>query len=136
MTEAERAAERISELLPETKSGSLMFFGEWFGGGRDNWHTIVSASALGDELTVRFDGGEELEVVEPRGFDISPIAFRIENAATVHWQWFYYGRPQTRENLCTLDYERAGDGVVVRDTSDWYTPIHRPNPTAAAVVID
>jgi hypothetical protein len=126
----------INRLLPDVRSGSLCFFGEWFGGRPDNWHVVMDASApAGNALLVRFDEGEALTVVSPDGVSISADTFRIEHADKVRWEWFYYGRPQRPENLYAIEYVRGETGVEVTDTSDWYDPEHRPDPAAPAVVM-
>lgn len=136
VTEAQRLVTTINELLPNTKSGSLRFFGEWFGGRRDNWHVITGATASGDELIIKFNEGETLTVKQPRGTRVDSETFEIQEATQVRWQWFYYGRAKTDENLYVLEYQRTVDGLTVRDTSDWFIPDHRPDASAVAVLID
>lgn len=94
-----------------------------------------STSAHGDELVVRFNEGETLTVRHPAGASISADEFRIEQAESVRWEWFYYGRAQRPENLYVMEYVRKGHGVDVADTADWYEPEHSPDPMAPAVVM-
>jgi len=35
-----------------------------------------------------------------------------------------------------LEYEKTAHGVSARVSTDWYVPNHRPDPSAAAVLID
>ncbi len=131
MRTPEDIAAHINLLLPDVLSGSLCFFGEWFGGRPDNWHVVMDASAPSDEaLLVRFNEGEVLTVVRPDGVNVSPDTFRIEHADRVRWEWFYYGRPKRPENLYAIEYVRGDSGVEVTDTTDWYHPEHSPDSAA------
>jgi hypothetical protein len=85
--------------LPKIKSGTLCFFGEWFGRPHDNWHEVASASAADDELIIRFNEDETLTIWNPADARISEEYFDIVNASRVHWEWFHYGREKTSENL-------------------------------------
>jgi len=112
----DQLASQITALLPRIKSGTLRFFGEWFGREWDNHHEVTCATADGDDLIVNFDEGEELTVSRPRAAKISPDDFLIRNADRARWQWFYYGRPQIPENRYLLEYVRKGDRVDGRFT--------------------
>jgi hypothetical protein len=83
-------------------------YGEWFGQPYDNFHTLVEVEAAGDELRLRFDEGETLSVWDPREVVLSSDVFRIGGASRVRWEWFSYGRPQTPENLHTIEYAVEG----------------------------
>src|SRR5215469_2018322 len=67
MTSASDLAEEISQLIPCVKRGSLVVFGDIFGGRIDNIHTVTGAKALDspERLVVEFDEGETLEVWDP-----------------------------------------------------------------------
>jgi len=65
VTEAEGIADRIQELLPAVKRGTLRFWGQWFGRPSDNVHSVVGCAAAGDRLEVRFDQKERLVVTRP-----------------------------------------------------------------------
>ena len=62
-------------------------------------------------------------------------AFRIEQAARVRWEWFYYDRPQTPENLQRIEYVRSPDGrITVTDTfAEGTVRNHVHSPDEAAV---
>lgn len=62
MIEAEKISTKINELVPNARSGTIRFFGEWFGRPYDNQHEIIAASATDDVLTVEFSGDEQLAV--------------------------------------------------------------------------
>jgi hypothetical protein len=53
-------------------------------------------------------------------------------------EWFYYGRPQTLENLRYEDYVKAGQGIEISTNAEWYIsqsrfPEFRPSLTQPAV---
>jgi hypothetical protein len=93
-------AAEIVRLLPDVKRGSLVVYGDIFGGRIDNMHRVISAHAIGepDRLVVEFNEGETLEIWDPGHASISAREFRRSSASRVRWEWFYYGRPKTSEN--------------------------------------
>jgi hypothetical protein len=48
--------------------------------------------------------------------------FRINRADRVRWEWFYYGRPKTAENLFFKDFVRAGQNIPPTTNVNWYSP--------------
>jgi hypothetical protein len=135
MTEAEQLAERISRALPRVKSGTLRFWGQWFGRPHDNWHRLVGCDADGDRLRLHFNGGETLSVWSPREATVGEEIFQIRDAHRVRWEWFSYGRPKTASNLYFEDFSRAGGEIAVTTNVDWYTPDVRPDPSEPAIEI-
>jgi hypothetical protein len=135
MTDAERIAQCIQSGLPKIKNGTLRFWGVWFGRPYDNFHRIVTSSAQEDAVVVGFDEGEVLSVWNPRNFSIDQDVFRISTASRVRWEWFYYGRPQTPENVYFQEF--ADDGVAIAATTniDWHEAAMRPDRAFAAVEI-
>lgn len=96
-------AEYLMEILKT--GGSLRFWGEWFGRPYDNFHTPVSAELAGNVLTIRFENGERCTVFDPSEIVNEPNDFHIAHASKIVWEWFYYGREKTPENLCRREYE-------------------------------
>jgi hypothetical protein len=126
------AAAMIRSALSVLPRDSLRFFGEWFGGRRDNAHRLTGVTAVDDVLRLSFDNGETLTVWSPTGVTATPAAFRIQDAARLRWEWFSYGRPQAPENLHRMEYVRSPDGRVnVTDTSA--DSAHEPDEAAPAV---
>jgi hypothetical protein len=103
--------------------GSLRFFGDWFGGPRDNVHILTNIEVEDDTLVLRFDAGECLRIWHPRGLELRRSheyphpSLVIAAASRVRWESYYYGRPQTPENLRFIDYT-IGAGRVER-TTNW-----------------
>lgn len=82
----------------------MRFFGEWFGRPYDNFHRPVSAQLDGNVLVILFDGGEKCTVYDPLGIVNEPNDLHIECASKIVWEWYYYGRERTPENLCRCVY--------------------------------
>lgn len=135
MTEAEKLGSEINRALPSVKSGTLCFFGEWFGRPYDNWHEIATASAAGDELIIRFNQDETLTIWNPANAKISEEYFDIVSASRVRWEWFLYGREKTNENLRFEDFLVADGVIAVTHNIDWYTPDFKPTSDKSAVRI-
>src|SRR5215467_13197747 len=121
MASASDLAAEISQLIPRVKRGSLVVFGDIFGGRIDNIHTVTAAKALGDpeRLVVEFDEGETLEVWDPGNATISSWEFCISTATKVRWEWFYYGRPKIPENRFFIEHARTNDVVVASTNATW-----------------
>ena len=122
MTETQRIAERITRDLTTIKSGSLRFWGHWFGRPYDNSHRVVGCTAIDEVLKLFFDQDETLRVWNPGSITISRETLRIEAATRVRWEWYSYGRPKTSENSYFEDFARLGDGISCDTNMDSYTP--------------
>jgi hypothetical protein len=69
-------------------------------------------------LRLRFDQGEVLAVWNPVDVEIDAATFRIGDATALRWTWYYYGRPQTPENLFYHDYAKNDTKIVFRTNWD------------------
>jgi hypothetical protein len=133
-TGAEALVAEVSRALPNIKCGSLVVFGDIFGGRIDNIHTIVGAAAEAENCAVlHFDQNETLRVWNPDGIRVASDEFRVERASRVRWEWFYYGRPQTPDNLYFREHRAFEDHVEASSNVDWYTPTFAPSRNMAAV---
>lgn len=130
------AATDISHKLPGVKSGSLVVYGDIFGGRIDNIHVITAAEVSPDRperLIIHFNEGETLTVWDPGHATISANEFRIADASRVRWEWYYYGRPRTDTNRYFIEHVRTGDSVVVTTDVDWAPSQFKPIATRPAV---
>jgi hypothetical protein len=71
---------------------------------------------------------------------VNQSTFRILNGVRVRWEWFYYGRPQTPENLRFYNYVKINDRIEVSTNVEWRSsgfpfPEFRPSATRPAVEI-
>ena len=140
MKKTQELAERITRAIPKIPRGSLRFWGAWFGRPYDAFHAVVGCEAEDGVLRMRFDAGETLSVWSPSGVTANQSTFRISDANRVLWEWFYYGRPQTQENLRFYDYMKSEAGIEVSTNAEWYSsesrfPEFRPSITRPAVEI-
>jgi len=130
VADLEGIASDIRRHLPGVRSGSLVVYGDIFGGRIDNIHVLVSVTGddEADCLSFTFNEGELLQVWNPRGVSISDREFRIQRAARVRWEWFYYGRPRTPANLRVIEHRVTAAGVEA--TTDFDPSRRRFAPTA------
>jgi hypothetical protein len=137
VAEAQAIAEVISRHLPDVKRGSLVVFGDIFGGRIDNVHVVRSAHALGtpERLVIEFDDDEVLEVWDPEDAIVSATDLRINRATKVRWEWFCYGRPKTPENRYFIEHVSAGGAVTTTTNVDWAPLAFRPSSHRPAVEI-
>jgi len=97
-------AEKINLSLPKIKSGTLRFYGEWFGRPMDNYHQIIKANNQKNLLIIHFDNNEILHINAPSDFKISQETFTIKKSKGLIWQWYLYGAEQVNENIRILNY--------------------------------
>ena len=135
MTIASDLAEEILRRVPDVKRGSLVVFGDIFGGRIDNIHIVTSAHADDEpeRLVVEFNEGETLEIWDPGDALISSHEFRISTASKVRWEWFYYGRPKTAKNRFFIEHVRLDDIVVGSTNATWGSRTFTPTVEAPAV---
>ena len=132
--DAERLVDAVNAALPDIKRGSLVVFGDIFGGRIDNIHRVVAAELAADRSAiVRFDEEEKLRVWGPEGVRVSRDEFRIEHATCVRWEWFYYGRARTPDNLHHSEHRVVDGRIEVSTSVDWYTPSFAPDLRRPAV---
>ena len=81
---------------------------------------------------MQFNHMELLSVWSPGNLVASKTLFRIEDAERVRWEWYYYGRPQTPENLYFEDFVRGQNGVT---NANWHEPDLQPDYSFPAVEI-
>lgn len=97
------------------KSGSLRFWGDWFGRPMDNIHTVVSTEYLAKEnkLILHFSEGETCTIYEPAGIVNEVEGFHIKDAAKVEWEWYAYGKEPSGKTLCRRIYTRKDNNAVL-----------------------
>lgn len=115
------------------KAGTLRFWGEWFGKPYDNYHRISQCTAVGESLIIEFEGGEQLKIEKPHGITASAEEFCVIDAEVVRWEWHYYGRPKTAQNLYFIEYVKKGSLISGSSNVDWYSPKFEPSVTEKAI---
>lgn len=135
MQEVRDIATTINAKIGKLKSGSLQFYGEWFGRPMDNCHTITGADCDGEILQVYFDDGESLSVWAPESIEIGKNTFSIEAAWKVRWEWFYYGFEKTKENRYFLEYTASPEIVSGSTNVNWYNHVFTATLNSPAVIM-
>ena len=101
----------INQQLGTLRSGSLCFWGNWFGKPHDGNHRIVGSDLLDDTIVIYFDGAESLTIDAPREWSLDGGKLVVRKAMRVRFQWFYYGRLPSRETLRFDEYHWTDTGV-------------------------
>lgn len=98
--------------LGALRSGSLCFWGNWFGRPFDNIHRIVGVDALDGTIAIFFDHGESLIIESPRNWSLADGCLSVAEADRIRFQWFYYGRLPSRETLQFEEYRLYEDRLT------------------------
>ena len=115
-------ASYLTARVPNLKSGSLCFWGSWFGLPYDNVHQIVACTAERDALSITFNEDETLTIWSPYELIADEETFRIGQADRVRWEWFSYGEPKTQANLFYIDHVKKGDRISVQTNDPYPVP--------------
>lgn len=98
---------KIINNLEEKPGGTLRFYGEWFGRPYDNYHKILECSFKNGILDIKFDAGETLNVWNPNNIIFNNNELIIKDSTCVEFFRYYYGKPQTKENLIIDRYSNG-----------------------------
>lgn len=124
----------INSALPSLKSGSLRFWGNWFGRPYDNWHRLLRCEANSETVILSFNEGEVLTITNPFEVVIDIDRFSIRAASKVRWEWFWYGLPKTAENRRFQEYVRDGKSIAFNTNS--YSGSRDLNLSASANAVE
>lgn len=102
--------------FPVVKKGSFRFWGDWFGRPLDNLHKPMSCQLDKDKMTVLFEDGEKLTVLNPVEVVSDDGEFSVKDAAKIIWEWYPYGELMSEENKRHIEYVRSSDGMIVKRT--------------------
>ena len=131
---ASQIATVINSALPSLKSGSLRFWGNWFGRPYDNWHRLLRCEANSETVILSFNEGEVLVITNPFEVVIDIDRFSIREASSVRWEWFCYGLPKTIENRRFQEYVCDGKSTAFNTNSD--ADSRDPNLSASANAVE
>ena len=115
MVSLKSVAEKFTWREIPLKSGTLKFFGQWFGRPMDNCHRITDLrfDEVGKVLEMHFDAGERLLVWNPANYSVGEQEFTIKEASKVRWEWYGYGGTQSRDNLYFIEYVKQESCIQV-----------------------
>jgi len=107
----------------QIKGGSLCFYGKWFGRPYDNYHELESVSfdELANTLTFIFNEKECLTIFNPDGICEYQNKLTIADSDKIEWKWFYYGKPQTEDNIYFIEVYRSNNTLTGKSNVNWYT---------------
>ncbi len=104
------------------EGGSLCIWGSWFGRPMDNFH-ILETVTFDEELnilTLIFGNGEHLTIWNAEHISEKKGHFQILQADKILWQWYYNGKPQTKENLLFEEYEYLDGKITLMTNINWF----------------
>lgn len=93
--------------------GTLRFWGNWFGKPMDNYHEIKMVEFKNEtrELTLILGEMEKVRIWNPSNVQIIQKELRIEKADKILFEWYYYGKDKTEENLRFQSYIKKGTKI-------------------------
>jgi len=115
-------AQKYKSQLRQVKGGALCFWGHWFGRPYDNFHQITSVDfdTVSNTLTICFSEKEMLTVSNPQQIKEYKNRLEINNADSVHWQWYYYGKTIEPSNLFYYDIHCNDNKLKGTTNANWY----------------
>ncbi|MEM8599064.1 MAG: hypothetical protein AAGF99_04010 [Bacteroidota bacterium] len=134
MESPSKIANAINQLSQRNRSGSLRIFGDWFGRPMDNVHRVTIARVDGECLILSFDNAETLTIWNPSSYSTPGFTIRIADADRVRWEWYYYGRDHTPENLLFHDYRKTDGDIVVSRSHGGNNPRASTNEPAVELI--
>jgi len=101
---------KIINNLEEKPGGTLRLYGEWFGRPYDNYHKISKCIFEDEILNIIFDTGETIKIWNPNHITFNNNELIINDSTCVELYRYYYGKPQTKENLI-IDRYTIGESI-------------------------
>ena len=135
MVDAFDIAQQIRRDAPSILSGSLTFWGEWFGRPNDNVHKILGCLSFSEEdlVVLLFDGGERLWLWGAEGVVANAQAFVVQAASQVRWEWYWYGAVPRPDALQFREYERYRGELTIRGSDIQTRTVQLPAAPAVEI---
>ena len=92
-------------------SGTLRFYGDWFGRPMDNCHIPNRVFFKNDSMYILFDDDYLITIVEPKNISIDNFIFSVRKATTVKYEYGHYGR-NNESRKYFIEYAEELDGIV------------------------
>jgi hypothetical protein len=109
---------RIEEFIKQAQSdisiinsGTLRFFGDWFGRPMDNYHVVNQIEYNENQILMKFGDSHILMIDCPIGIDREEQCFIIEKATKIRYEYGHYGLKQG-ERKYYLEYINKSDGII------------------------
>mgnify|MGYP000855984742 FL=1 len=112
--------DKYNEKQGLVKGGSLCFFGHWFGRPHDNYHILelVTYNSSTNSLTFNFNENETLTIFNAQGISEFSNQLIIYSADKIYWEWYYYGKVQTKDTKCFIEILRQDNILTGKTNSD------------------
>ncbi len=102
---------KIQNSQKTIKSGTLRFFGDWFGRPMDNCHEVTRIEFIENELVIEFCNNSLVSIIEPNGIILENDNFTLKNANKVRYE---YGNSSsnTRLRKYYIEYIASKDFII------------------------
>ena len=117
INQCEQRGNSMNEDFVFPKGGSLIFWGDIFGGRYgENYHQIVDYDFNREQniLRISFDENETCTIHNPENLSFDEKAFIIGDASHIIWEWYYYGCAKEIENLKKIEYIKIDTSTVMK----------------------
>lgn len=109
------------ELIGE--AGSFRIWGNWIGRATDGIYKISQTNTAEDNtITITLENSEQVVISNPSSLIEKDDCIIIEFASEVIFQWYYYGKEKSKENLYYFKFKNAKNEIKTASNVDWYEP--------------
>ncbi|MCP9752413.1 hypothetical protein [Ferruginibacter sp. HRS2-29] len=117
----ESLLQRIGDNIQPQLTGSVCFWGQWFGKPNGHLCTIISAAydEASGELRLSFSGNQLLSVFEPENISIEDDLLTIGDARKVRMEWPDAGKDGRLKNRLYYEFNRLGKKVTGISNIHW-----------------
>lgn len=92
---------------------SICIWGEWLGGRiGENAYLLEKEEKKVENVILYFSENEKCTIVKPVNMLWNGKRLSVKSADKIIWEFYYYGKPQTPENLITIEYCLLDDSHV------------------------
>ena len=115
------------------KGGTPEFWGDTIGRPSESIYKMKDIFIEDTNLVMILEDDEKIVISNPSNFVLNDNKFTIPNSDKVTFQWFYYGKPKTDDNLYYFEYERSEQNIWATSNVTWYNPVFKTDPSKPAL---
>jgi|SRR5690606_20792454 len=114
------------------KGGTPEFWGDTIGRPSESIYKMKDIFIENASLIIILENSEKIIINNPSDFILDNEKFIIPHSDKVIFQWYYYGKPQTEENLYYFKYEHSKKIIKASSNVTWFNPAFKTNPSKPA----
>ena len=105
------------------RAGSFRFYGHWLGRATDSIYKLSKIDIAKDgTITIILEDDEKVIISNPSNLVEKKDCIVVEFADEVIFQWYYYGKDKTKENLYHFRFKYTENEIQTSSNVDWYKP--------------